>query len=51
LFTVLNIPGFLPFLFKRTSISMAENKTKPTAKSVPKFLEQIGDPVRKAGRY
>ena len=27
---------------------MAENKTKPTAKSVPKFLEQIEDPKRKA---
>ena len=27
---------------------MAENKTKPSAKSVPKFLEQIVDPVRKA---
>jgi len=27
---------------------MAENKTKPTAKSVPEFLEQIEDPKRKA---
>jgi hypothetical protein len=27
---------------------MTENKTKPTAKSVPKFLEQIDNPVRKA---
>jgi len=27
---------------------MAENKTKPTAKSVPEFLEQIEDPTRKA---
>jgi len=27
---------------------MAENKTKPTAKSVPEFLEQIEDPIRKA---
>jgi hypothetical protein len=27
---------------------MAENKTKPTSKSVPEFLEQINDPGRKA---
>jgi hypothetical protein len=27
---------------------MAENKTKPIAKSVPEFLEQIEDPRRKA---
>jgi hypothetical protein len=27
---------------------MAENKTKPTTKSVPEFLEQIEDPKRKA---
>jgi Domain of unknown function (DU1801) len=27
---------------------MAENKTKPTAKSVPEFLDQIADPQRKA---
>ena len=27
---------------------MAENKTQPTAKSVPEFLEQIEDPKRKA---
>ncbi|NOR34057.1 MAG: DUF1801 domain-containing protein [Bacteroidales bacterium] len=27
---------------------MAENKTQPTAKSVPEFLEQIEDPNRKA---
>lgn len=27
---------------------MAENKTKPTAKSVPEFLEHIEDPKRKA---
>ena len=27
---------------------MAENKTKPTAKSVPEFLEQIEDPKRRA---
>ncbi len=27
---------------------MAENKTKPTAKSVPEFLEQIENPKRKA---
>jgi len=27
---------------------MAENKTKPTAKSVPEFLEQIEDPGRNA---
>lgn len=27
---------------------MAENKTKPTTKSVPEFLEQIQDPERKA---
>jgi hypothetical protein len=27
---------------------MAENKTKPTAKSVPEFLEKIEDPGRKA---
>ena len=27
---------------------MAENKTKPTSKSVPEFLEQIADPKRKA---
>jgi len=27
---------------------MAENKTQPTAKSVPQFLEQIEDPKRKA---
>ena len=27
---------------------MAENKTKPTTKSVPEFLEQIEDPRRKA---
>jgi hypothetical protein len=27
---------------------MAENETKPTAKSVPEFLEQIEDPKRKA---
>lgn len=27
---------------------MAENKTKPTAKSVPEFLEQIEDPKKKA---
>jgi hypothetical protein len=26
---------------------MAENKTQPTAKSVPEFLEQIEDPKRK----
>jgi hypothetical protein len=26
---------------------MAENKTKPTAKSVPDFLDAIDDPVRK----
>jgi len=27
---------------------MAENKTKPTTKSVPEFLEQIEDPGRRA---
>ena len=27
---------------------MAENKTQPTAKSVPEFLEQIEDPKRRA---
>ena len=27
---------------------MAENKTNPTAKSVPEFLEQIEDPERRA---
>ena len=27
---------------------MAENKTKPTAKSVPEFLEQIEDPGKRA---
>lgn len=27
---------------------MAENKTKPTAKSVPEFLDQIEDPGKKA---
>ena len=27
---------------------MAENKTKPTAKSVPEFLEEIEDPKRRA---
>lgn len=27
---------------------MAENKTKPTAKSVPEFLDRIEDPGRKA---
>jgi hypothetical protein len=27
---------------------MAENKTKPTAKSVPEFLDHIADPRRKA---
>ena len=27
---------------------MAENKTQPTTKSVPKFLERIEDPKRKA---
>ena len=27
---------------------MAENKTQPTAKSVPEFLEHIEDPKRKA---
>ena len=27
---------------------MAENKTQPNAKSVPKFLEQIADPKRRA---
>lgn len=27
---------------------MAENKTRPTTKSVPKFLEQIEDPKRRA---
>ena len=27
---------------------MTENKTKPTTKSVPEFLEQIEDPVRRA---
>ena len=27
---------------------MAENKTKPTTKSVPEFLDQIQDPERKA---
>ena len=27
---------------------MAENKTKPTAKSVPEFMEQIQNPQRKA---
>lgn len=26
---------------------MAENKTKPTAKSVPEFLNQIADPKRR----
>ena len=27
---------------------MAENKTKPTSKSVPEFLDQIADPKRRA---
>jgi hypothetical protein len=27
---------------------MAENKTQPTTKSVPEFLEQIQDPKRRA---
>ena len=30
---------------------MAENKTKPTTKSVPEFLDQIKDPKRKADSH
>jgi hypothetical protein len=43
----LNIPRFLPVFKKKRLQTVAENKTKPTAKSVPDFLDSIADPSRK----
>jgi hypothetical protein len=36
-----------PFFIQKVYYHMAENKTKPTTKSVPEFLEQIEDPKKR----